>query len=212
MTCPDATVSVALGAYVLGALEPAERQQVEEHLRACPACAAELEGFRSLPGLLDRVRPEDLVPVPVAPSPDLFERTAAAVGTERRRTLRSRTWALVAAAVLAVLGIGAGVTVWATGQGEQTASATAGPVRVTVTASPAEEGSALEVTVAGMQPGETCQIVAVASDGDTYDAGSWPTSPDGDGTWTGWADVEPGALVGAVILGDGGREVARVTF
>jgi anti-sigma factor RsiW len=65
VTCSDATV--ALGAYVLGALEPDERQQVEEHLRACPGCAAELEGFRSLPGLLDRVRPEDLLPVSVAP-------------------------------------------------------------------------------------------------------------------------------------------------
>jgi len=211
VTCSD--TSVALGAYVLGALEPAERQQVEEHLRACPACAAELEGFRSLPGLLDRVRPEDLVSVPVAPSPDLFARTAAAaVGTERPRTLRSRTWALVAAAVLAVLGVGVGVTVWATGQGEQTASATAGPVQVSVTASPARDGSALEVTVAGLRPGETCRVVAVDSDGGRYDAGSWPTSAEGGGTWTGWADVDSGALVGAVILGDGDREVARVTF
>ena len=211
MTCSDATV--ALGAYVLGALEPAERQQVEEHLRACPACAAELNGFRPLPGLLDRVRPEDLLPVPVAPSPDLFERTAAAaVRTRRPRRLRSRTWALVAAAVLAVLGLGAGVTVWATGQGEQTASATAGPVRVTVTATPAEEGSALEVTVAGLRPGETCGLVAFDRDGERYDAGSWPASSDGDGTWTGWADVDSGALAGAVVVGAGGRELARVTF
>jgi anti-sigma factor RsiW len=213
VTCSDATVSIALGAYVLGALEPAERQQVEEHLRDCPACAAELDGFRSLPGLLDRVRPEDLVPVPVAPSPDLFERTAAAaVARERRSTLRARTWALVAAAVLAVLGIGAGVTVWATGQGDQTASATAGAVRVSVTVSPARDGSAIEVTVAGLRPGETCRVVAVDSAGSRYDAGSWPTSADGGGTWTGWADVDPDALAGAVILGDEGREVARVTF
>jgi anti-sigma factor RsiW len=211
VTCTDATV--ALGAYVLGALEPDERQQVEEHLRECPSCAAELAGFRSLPGLLDRVRPEDLLPVPVTPSPDLFARTAAAaVGAERSRTLRSRTWALVAAAVLAVVGIGAGITVWATGPGEQTASATAGPVSVSVTASPARDGSAIEVTVAGLRPGETCQIVAVDSDGRRHDGGSWPASEAGDGTWTGWADVDAGALVGAVILGDGGRELARVTF
>jgi anti-sigma factor RsiW len=204
---------VALGAYVLGALEPVERQQVEEHLRGCPACAAELEGYRSLPGLLDLVRPEDLLPVPVTPSPDLFARTAAAAArADRPRTLRARTWALVAAAVLAVLGIGAGITVWATGPGEQTASATSGPVRVDVTASPAREGSAIEVTVAGLRPGETCRIVAVASDGHRYDGGSWPASEAGDGTWTGWADVDTGALVGVVVLGDGGRELARVTF
>ncbi|WP_167762292.1 zf-HC2 domain-containing protein [Blastococcus sp. CT_GayMR20] len=210
MTCSDATV--ALGAYVLGALEPDERQQVEEHVRTCPACAAELAGLRSLPGLLERVRPEDLLPVPVTPSPDLFARTAAAVGAERPRTLRSRTWALAAAVVLAVLGIGAGVTVWATGQGEQTASATSGPVRVSVTASPARDGSAIEVTVAGLRPGETCGLVAFDRDGRRYDAGTWPASSEGDGTWTGWADVDSGALAGAVILGDGGRELARVTF
>jgi len=205
--------AVALGAYVLGALEPAERREVEDHVRGCPTCAAELAEFMPLPGLLERVRPEDLVPVPVAPSPDLFARTAAAAAeVERPRRLRQRTWALVAAVVLAVLGVGAGVTVWATGPGEQTASATEGPVRVTVTASEANDGTALEVSVAGLRPRETCQIVAVDRAGDRHDAGSWPVSPAGRGTWTGWADVEQSALVGAVILGEGGRELARVTF
>ena len=55
MTCPDAASD--LGAYVLGALEPGERRRVEEHLRSCPACAAELAEFAALPGLLNRVRP-----------------------------------------------------------------------------------------------------------------------------------------------------------
>jgi hypothetical protein len=114
--------------------------------------------------------------------------------------------------VLAVLGAGAGITVWATGSDEQTASATAGPVQVTVTASPADAGSALEVTVAGMRPGETCRLVAVDRDGRRHEAGDWPASADGDGTWVGWADVDPATLAGAVILGDGGRELARVTF
>ena len=78
MTCPGPDVA-GLGAYVLDALDPEERHRVEEHIAACPACAAELAEFRSLPALLDRVRPEDLEPVSVAPSPDLFARTAAAI-------------------------------------------------------------------------------------------------------------------------------------
>ncbi len=215
MTCSDART--ALGAYALGALDPAERRQVDEHLHGCPACAAELAEFRDLAALLDRVDPEDLQAAPVAPSPDLFARTSAAAvaaGHPRRTRLRarSRTWALAAAVVLAVLGAGAGITVWATGSDEQSASATAGPVQVTVTASPADAGSALEVTVAGMRPGETCRLVAVDRDGNRYEAGDWPVSADGDGTWVGWTDVDPATLAGAVVLGDSGREVARVTF
>ena len=207
MSCRE--VSTDLGAYALGALEPAERQRVEEHVRDCPACAAELAGFSSLPALLDRVRPEDLQPVPVAPSPDLFRRMSAAAARARRRR-RSRTWALVAASVLVVLGAAAGVTAWVSGPSEQAVTAMSGPVRVTIAASAAGEGSALDVEVAGLWPGEMCSLVAVDRDGDRHDAGQWRTSEDGDGRWRGWADVDPSALTGVVVLGDGGRELVRV--
>jgi anti-sigma factor RsiW len=211
VTCPGPD-AIGLGAYVLGALDADERHRVGEHVGTCPDCAAELAEFRSLPALLDRVRPEDLQPVAVAPSPDLFARTAAAADTGRPRGLRTRTWALVAAAVLAVLGVGAGVTVWATGSGEQSAVASAGPVRVLVTASPEEDGVALDVTVAGLRPGETCRLVAVDRDGNRHAAGKWPASDVGDGRWVGWADLDSSALAGVALLGDGGRELARVSF
>ncbi len=198
-----------LGAYVLGALEPDERRRVDEHLRRCPACAAELAEFSGLPALLDRVDPADLGPPGVTPSPDLFARMSAAAAPRAR--LRSRTWALVAAAVLAVLGIG-GVAVWIAGSGGQTVTATAGAVQATVTASTVDDGIALEVTVAGMRPEETCHLVAVDADGDRHPAGEWPASAAGDGTWRGWADVERADLVEVVLLGDGGRELVRVPF
>jgi anti-sigma-K factor RskA len=212
VTCPGPDV-IGLGAYVLDALEPEERRRVEEHIAACPACAAELAEFRSLPALLDRVRPEDLEPVFVAPSPDLFARTAAAAAeAERPGRLRSRTWALVAAAVLAVLGVSAGVTVWATRPVEQTATVSQGPVQVTVTASPRNDGTALEVAVAGLRPGETCRMVAVDRDGGRHPAGEWPTSEAGDGRWRGWTDISRSALTEVVLVGDGGRELVRVPF
>jgi predicted anti-sigma-YlaC factor YlaD len=211
VSCDD--VRIDLGAYVLGALEPDERRRVDEHLRDCPACAAEYEELWPLPGMLGRVDPDDLQPVTVTPSADLFARmSAAAVGQKPAHRLRSRTWALVAAVVLAVLGVGAGITVWATGTGEQTASASAGPVHVTVTASEANDGIALDVTVAGLRPKEICRIVAVDRDGKRHDAGDWPVSAAGDGQWVGWADIDLATLAGAIILGDGGRELARVTF
>jgi anti-sigma factor RsiW len=205
MTCPDA--SADLGAYVLGALEPEERRRVDDHLRRCPACAAELAEFSGLPALLDRVDPSDLGPRGVTPSPDLFARMSAAAAPRAR----ARTWALVAAVVLTVLGIG-GVAVWLAGSGEQTVTATAGAVRATVTASTVDDGSALDVAVAGMRPEEICHLVAVDSDGDRHPAGEWPASAAGDGAWRGWADVDRADLAEVVLLGDGGRELVRVPF
>ena len=206
MTCPDVTLD--LGAYVLGALEPGERRRVEEHLQECSACAAELTELAALPGLLARVDAADLDPV--TPSPELFARMTAAAAPPARP--RSRTAALVAAAVIAVLGVGAGVASWITATGDDTVTATAGAVRATVTASSVDRGSALVVTVAGMRPHETCTLIAVGRDGTRHAAGEWPASAAGDGTWRGWADVDRADLAAVVLLGDGGRELARALF
>jgi anti-sigma factor RsiW len=208
VTCPDA--ATGLGAYVLGALEPDERAHLEQHLRNCPTCAAELAEFQALPRLLDRVRPEDLQPVAVAPSEGMFDRLSAAAAPTPR--IRARTWALVAAAVLAVAGLGVGVTVWATGSADQTVTASAGAVRATVTASTVGDGSALVVSVAGMRAGETCHLVVVDTAGARHAAGVWSASAAGDGTWRGWADVDRDHLSAVVLVGDGGRELVRVPF
>jgi anti-sigma factor RsiW len=211
MTCPGPEVT-GLGAYVLGALDPEEGRRVEEHVGTCPACAAELTEFRSLPALLDLVRREDLQPVSVTPSPDLFARMSAAADGGRARARRSRTMALVAAVVIAVLGLGVGVTVWVTGPWEESATASAGPVQATVTASTAEEGIALDVAVAGLDPGETCRMLVVDRDGGWHAAGEWPASKAGDGQWKGWAEIPHEALTEVVLVGDGGRELIRLPF
>jgi predicted anti-sigma-YlaC factor YlaD len=211
VTCAEARG--ALGAFVLGALEPEERGGVEEHLRACPACTAEWEEFRLLPALLDQVPAEDLEPVVVAPSPELFERmSAAAAVTGRPRPWRSRTRGLVAAAVLAVLGIGIGVILWLAGAGVQSATASAGPVRATVTTVSDDDGISLDVAVAGLRPGETCRMLVVDKDGGWHDAGTWPASEDGDGRWRGWAGIDDKAMTEVVLTGDGGRTLVRVPF
>jgi anti-sigma factor RsiW len=206
VTCREAEAD--LGAYVLGALEPGERRRFEEHLAACPACAEELAEFEALPALLDRVDPADLTPVAVTPSPELFARMSAAAAPPSR--FRVRAVALVAAALLAVLGVG--ITVWATGSPDQTVTATAGAVRATVTVSQVDQGSALDVTVAGMHPNERCSLVAVSRDGTRHAAGEWPASPSGGGTWRGWADVDRDDLAAVILVGDGDRELVRAVF
>ena len=104
MTCAN----VAVGAYALGALDPAERADVERHLRECPSCAAEAAEFAALPPLLALVPPEDLDAEPIEPSPGLFERMAAVAAAEKRAAQRRSTRGrlLIAAVAAAVLAIG----------------------------------------------------------------------------------------------------------
>jgi len=206
VTCREAEAD--LGAYVLGALEPGERRRFEEHLARCSSCAAELAEFEALPALLDRVDPGELTPVAVTPSPELFTRMSAAAAPPSR--LRMRAVALVAAALLAVLGVG--VTIWVTSSPQETVTATAGAVRATVTVSDVDRGSALDVTVAGMHPNEVCHLVAVGRDGVRHAAGEWPASPSGDGSWRGWADVDRDSLAAVILVGDGDRELVRAVF
>jgi anti-sigma factor RsiW len=53
MRCP---YRISVASYVLGALPPGERIEVDVHLRTCPECQAELVGLAGLPGLLSRLR------------------------------------------------------------------------------------------------------------------------------------------------------------
>lgn len=97
------------GAYVLGALSPAERQEFEQHLHECPACAEAVQDLAGLPGLLARVDADVLDDAPSAaePAPDtLLPSLVRGVRDHRRR--RTVVTAMLAAAAALVVG-GAGV-------------------------------------------------------------------------------------------------------
>jgi putative zinc finger protein len=74
MDCSEARVS--LGVYVLGAIDPAERTQVDSHLATCRDCRDELAGLAGLPALLARVSTEEAIalsadePAPLGLLPD----------------------------------------------------------------------------------------------------------------------------------------------
>ena len=64
-----------LGGYVLGTLEPSEREAFEAHLGTCEVCRAEVEELSVLPPLLRRAT----TAAPAQPPAGLRERTFAAV-------------------------------------------------------------------------------------------------------------------------------------
>jgi hypothetical protein len=69
-------VELELGVLLLGALDPTDRADVEDHLRACPSCAVALAELAPLLGLLRRVEFPELALE--GPPSDLLDRTVAA--------------------------------------------------------------------------------------------------------------------------------------
>ncbi len=53
---PMCPYRISVASYVLGALPPDERREIDAHLRTCLECKAELVGLAGLPGLLSRWR------------------------------------------------------------------------------------------------------------------------------------------------------------
>ena len=61
------THGALLGGYVLGALEPAEMEEVRRHLESCRQCAREEAKLSGLPALLDKIDPADVPPPELSP-------------------------------------------------------------------------------------------------------------------------------------------------
>ena len=93
-----------VGAYLLGSLRDAERDEFESHLLDCGPCRTEVSELGHLPGLLALVPPEGASD----PPPSVLEGLLEAV---RRRETRRRTW-------LAGVGIAAASLVGVVASGE----------------------------------------------------------------------------------------------
>jgi anti-sigma factor RsiW len=198
MSCTD------VGAYLLGALEPDERDRFEDHVRGCAACRTDVAELGRLPALLAQVDPGELRPGPVAPSPDLYRRVSAAARRPRRRL------ALVAAALVVLAGGAAvGVATWPDGGDATTVTATDDGVRLTVTASSRGGGTALDITVWGLTGTQECRLVVVDREGRQHPAGEWEVRT-AEADWRGWAGVEPDAISDVLLVDGGGRELVRV--
>ncbi|HZV26137.1 MAG TPA: anti-sigma factor [Acidothermaceae bacterium] len=187
-----AEVRLSLGAYVLGALDPADRSRVDAHLGGCADCRDELASFAALPGLLGRVSRSEVESEPVDPGPQLLERLLGAAAAERRHDRRRRILTSIAAAVIALAAIGVSVGVGVTHDHHPASSATAPVpsgtpesfsatdptthVQATVTEWKKGWGASVEVSVVGVTAdlaGPSCQLIAVGPDGKTDVAASW---------------------------------------
>jgi hypothetical protein len=98
------------GAYVLGALAPADRVAFKQHLAGCEECTRSVAALAGLPGLLGRVDAAVLEEPPAdEPPPSLLPTLLKEVRRHRRRrTLTAVGLAAAAAVVAAAVPIGLG--------------------------------------------------------------------------------------------------------
>jgi hypothetical protein len=188
-----------LGAYALGALDPAEARVVQGHLAGCLDCQREVSELMTIRRALDQVPPEAFVDGPPADGDLLLQRTLRQVRAETPEPRRSRTGLVVAAAAVAVaVALGGGVLL-----GRQTApTQQAAPPPTTATSTPSNAslasatdpstGTTMDVAlepkkgwvwvhaqITGLPENEPCELVVVTRDGKEILAGSWLVSADG---------------------------------
>jgi anti-sigma-K factor RskA len=175
------------GAYVLGALSPAEREAFEEHLLTCAACAARVDELAELPALLDTLTEADVVAAGQSEAlPDtLLPRLMRAVeGRRRRSRIVLGGLAAVAAACVAALV----VVLWPTSS--TTSGGTAQAMRAVVADPPVHATVRLVSKTWGTEIDMKCGysesqterslpylLVVTGRDGQQQTVGTWSLSP-----------------------------------
>ena len=172
---------VALGAYLLGALDPRERAEVEHHLSECRRCRDELAELAPLPGLMSRITLDEAISGPPPIDDAMLERLLVAATSERRTAGVRRRFLAAAAAVVLVGGPLGGVALYrsATAQTTHSVTASAGPIHVRVEMSAASNGTALTLWLSGVRSDEHCELIAISDTGAREVAGSWEASYSG---------------------------------
>ena len=194
----------ALGVYVLGAIDPAERSRVDAHLSTCPECREELAGLAGLPALLRRIPVGEAqqladddtgeLPGPEVPSEEML-RSLLARTTQTRQTRRWRGLAAAAAVVVVAGAAGAaGVTALhhAAGPGGSpvpahfTSVSAVNPVThvaATVRYAPRTWGTVLDTRVENVPAGARCQLVVTDASGHSTVVGGWIADYDESSVW-----------------------------
>jgi hypothetical protein len=159
MTCPE---TIAIGAYVLGALDVEERRTTEQHLATCAPCREALLQFAHLPGLLHAVPLEDIQSEEPTPPLQL---------PVRRMGRRS-----VLAAAAIVIAVVAGLLGWQALDDDApqavTWTATNG-IDVTAKLTGQTWGTDIQLHMADLRPGQQCRLVVHARNGDVETSGWW---------------------------------------
>jgi hypothetical protein len=206
------------GAYVLGALSPADRRAYQDHLASCPICSSSVADLAGMPGLLGELSHDEAVAL-LGDEPSRTPDLMPSLLHRMRRRRRARRWSfsgalVAAAAVAAVLALAVPAALSAqpgptvTTALQQTTHASTSPLTAKVT---------LTTTKWGTSVGMVCKWNADSSwspdsgDVSRYAYGLWVISAAGEAervaTWTaGPGDIVHATAATAVSVHD----IARI--
>jgi hypothetical protein len=214
-----------LGVYVVGAIDPAERMTVDEHLMGCPQCRDELAGLAGLPAMLSRVPAADVerlsfepsgLPEMTEPSAELLNSLLRKVSAKRRTRLWRGAVAIAASAAIAA-GAATGAIELARPQPHVAANDVASGsdaqthVAAVVDYAPTPwAGTEMRVQVTGIKPGTACKFWIFGKDGRTP-AGSWTVLvPYGQKAWYSVSAPVPTNSVHSFQITSGGKVLVNI--
>lgn len=230
---------LSLGSYLTGALGPAARAEVGDHLEHCEACRAELVELAALPGLLGRIgqrqfgfQPFDsslfgagssasnLTGAMSASPPEgllseLLSRARRIEDMTRRRVRRLRAAAIVAAAAAIVAAAIVVVPTLASSPGTSyhlSAKARSTSLAGQVTLLPKPWGTQLALTLQGLPPGVSCVAVVTGTHGQRAAIGNWSATPDHVARVEVASDMSPSQLASLTIQTVAGKPLLGVTL
>jgi anti-sigma-K factor RskA len=186
-----------LGVYVVGAIDPAERVIVDEHLGECPQCRDELAGLAGLPAMLSRVPAADVERLSFEPSglPEMAEPSAELLNSLLRKVAakrRTRLWrGAVAVAASAAIAAGAATAATELAKPQPVAHEVANGVNAQTQVAAVVDyaptpwaGTEMRVQVSGIKPGTFCQFWIIGQNGHPSHAASWTVrAPYGQKAW-----------------------------
>lgn len=207
----------ALGAYLLGGLDAADREAFEAHLGHCAACREELAGLEKLPVLLDALPVPDAVALTVVSTltaaPDTpAPATLLARLARRRRTSRRRWAALVGAAAAACLAVGllAGPLLDRPPQPDATYSVqSGGGLQFSIDLARKTWGTELAVNGSSLPQDGTLSLWVRDRAGGEDRACAWTATPSGRARVTGATPIQLGSI-SSVELRDGTQHTVAV--
>lgn len=212
-----------LGVYVVGAIDPAERTLVDEHLGECQLCRDELAGLAGLPAMMSRVPVADVewldtavteLPALQEPSDEMLASLLRQVSVKRRSRMRRSVLAVAAAAVIAAGGAAAAMQLTRPPTvTSDVAQAANGRVAAVVDYSPASWGTAMRVQVTGIPSGTKCQFWVVGKDGRASYAGAWTVGSSlygGKAWYSASSSWKAGSVSSFRITSGGGRLLLKI--
>lgn len=206
-----------LGSYVLGALDPSERAQLEAHLASCPNCREELASYAGLPGLLSRLSLQEATESALLPPPSLLPRVLAAVDHERARGVRrlhrwqAATAALCVAALVTFLVAALPRAVGPQPSRQSLVASSGVSASGQVTLEPRPWGTAVHLRLQTLPAAPAYTAWTVDAAGVRSAVATWGPTGDGRAEVTGATALEQDAVRSLIVSTADGRDLLSVS-